>query len=299
MRGSALVNLGELIEFAAIVSNHSPNLIDRSEPLPEQALERYVDWSERRVVEWLTAHAALPGEVSAAPASQRAALWLNVQPVFVDVFAAGLIARAWGAVLTACDRQRKSLSAERAARTVLARHDQAQQQILRMMVDGPYLTLERVVALDRVRRKIERWSDLLVGHIVRRYGVTDFTYDVDRALDFGEEQMRHGRGVRQDQIWDMYFLCLRSAFPESVLPGGVQGERRDEILKSILNCLPESLFLTDGMMASVALSRLLAGDAVVEGPPTGDDVDAPIIKLPEIFRQIDRTIERRGWNFKE
>lgn len=289
------MKLGELIEFAAIVSSHSPNLIERSEPVPEQALERYLYWSELRVAEWLSIHAALPAEVSAAPAAQRADLWRGAQPAFIDVFAGGLISRMWGAVLTACDRQRKTLSAERAARTVLARHEQAQQQILRLMVDGPFLTLERVVALDRIRRKIERWSDLLVGHIVRRYGVSDFTYDADRALDFGDEQLRHSRGPRQDQVWDMYFLCLRSAFPATTLPLGVSGQRRDEILKSILNGLPESLFLSDGMMVSVVLSRLLAGDAVVEGPPAQDDFDASIIKWPEPFRRFDRTGERRGW----
>jgi hypothetical protein len=294
-----LVNLGELIEFAAIVSSHSPNLIDRSEPLPEQALERYLHWSELRAEEWSSALAALPTEISAAPAAQRAALWLKAQPTFFDVFAGSLVARVWGAVLTACDRQRKTLSAEKTARTALASHDQVQQQILRLMVDGPYLTLERVVALDRIRRKIERWSDLLVGHIVRRYGVSDFTYDADRALDFGDEQLQQNRGARQDQVWDMYFLCLRSAFPDTVLPDGIQGERRNEILKSILNSLPERLFLSDGMMASVVLARLLAGDTVNEGPPTRDDVTAPIIKWPDVFRGSHRRIERRGWNFKD
>ena len=298
MRGCILVNLGELIEFAAIVSVHSPNLIDRSEPLPEPALERYLYWSELRIAEWLTTHAEFPAAVAAAPAAQRADFWLNAQPMFVDVFAGGLISRVWGAVLTACNRKRKELAAERTARHILARHEQAQQQILRLMVDGPYLTLERVVALDRLRRKIERWSDVLVGHIVRRYGLTDFTYDSDRALDFGDEQLRHSRGPRQDQVWDMYILCLRSAFPETTLPEGVHRERRNEILKSMLNCLPESLFLGDGMMTSTALARLLAGDTVAEGPPTGE-FDAPIIKLPEAIQRGIRGIERRGWNFKE
>lgn len=294
------MNLGDLIEFSAIVSQHSPNLIDQSAPLPEQALERYLYWSDLRVSEWLSAHARLPGEISAAPGAQRGSLWLEAQPAFIDVFAGGLVARVWGAILTACDRQRKTLTAERTARTVLARHDQAQQQILRLMVDGPYLTLERVVALDRIRRKIERWSDLLVGHIIRRYGVSDFTYDAERALDFGEEQLRHCHGALRDQVWDMYFLCLRSAFPKTTLPRGVHGERRDEVLKAILGSLPESLFLGDGIMASIALSRLLAGGTVAEGPPTTQsDIDAPIVKWPLATRRFDHRSERRGWNFKE
>jgi hypothetical protein len=256
------MNLGELIEFAAIVTRYSPNLIERGDPLPEHCLERYGSWSEKRVAEWLALRTALPTQIAAACATQRAAFWMKAQPTFVDVFAGGLLARVWGAVLTACDRQRRTHSAERTARSVLARHEQAQQQVLQLIVDGPHLTLERAVAIDRLRRKIERWSDVLVGQIVRCYGVADFAYDTDRALDFGDEQLRYGCGLRQDRLWDMYFLCLRSAFPEIELPAGVPGRQRSEICKSILACLPENLFLSDGTMASVALSRLLAGDAV-------------------------------------
>ncbi|MBI3863896.1 MAG: hypothetical protein HY290_18560 [Planctomycetia bacterium] len=167
---------------------------------------------------------------------------------------------------------------------------------MRLMVDGPNLTLERAVSYDRLRRKIERWSDLLVGHVVRRFGLADFAYDADRALEFGDEQDREARGTRQDQIWDLYFLCLRSSFPEFILPGGVHGERRTEVCRSILSSFPESLFLGDGTMISTGLMRILAGDSVAEGPPAGNGAGADVIKWPKPARRFDGLTERRGWN---
>ena len=134
------------------------------------------------------------------------------------------------------------------------------------MVDGPYMTLERVVGLDRTRRRIERWSDLLAGHVIRRYGLADFAFEIDRALDFGEEQLANG-GACWESIWDLYFVCLRSNFPDVPLPEGIQADWRDQVFRSILQCLPGSLFIDDGCLKSVRLQRLMNAGTLPEGPP--------------------------------
>ncbi|MBI3863897.1 MAG: hypothetical protein HY290_18565 [Planctomycetia bacterium] len=113
------MNLGQLIEFAAIISVHSPNLIESTDSVPEAALERYLYWSELRAADWITALDALPTEIADAPGPQRPSIWNQAEPTVVDVFAGGLTSRVWGAVLTACDRTRKSFTYERTARRVL------------------------------------------------------------------------------------------------------------------------------------------------------------------------------------
>jgi hypothetical protein len=153
------------------------------------------------------------------------------------------------------------------ARRVMAGQRQAQQGVLRMLVDGPHLDRKRVAALDRLRRNVERWTDLLLGHLVRRYALPDFAYDLERALDFGEEQLRESWGPQRNSIWDLYFICLRSGFPGRRLPGGIQGIWREELLDSILGCFRLEMFESDGPLMSVRLKRLLNSGRLREGPP--------------------------------
>jgi hypothetical protein len=261
------LNLRQIVELLGLVSVHSPNLIEAGAPLSRHALERYGDCSQSRIGNWRVLLDELPRRLSATPAGLRPLVWQEAEVTLVDVLAGGMIARVWGAVLTACDRSRRTVASERIARAALAGQLEAQQQVLRLMIDGPYLTLERVSSLDKLRRRIERWTDLLVGHLVKRYALGDFAFDLERALDFGDEQLRESWGPRQNRIWDLYFVCLHSAFPASRLPGGIEAEWRESLLQSILGCFPHDLFLEDGVLKSVRLQRLLKNGQRREGPP--------------------------------
>jgi hypothetical protein len=274
------VKLGQLIEFVAIISADSPNLIEAAVPISDESLRRYQHWTKLRIGDWLSRLDNLPRQITAVPALNRADVWKQSEPVLIDILAGGLVARVWGAVLTACDRNRHTFSAEKLAREMLAEQMIVQQRVLRLMVDGPYLTLERVVRLDRTRRKIERWSDLLAGHVIRRYGLADFAFDVERALDFGAEQLDIIEPLRES-IWDIYFVCLRSNFPDVPLPGGDQAQWRDEIFRSILSSLSATLFFDDGRLRSVRLQRLLNSSTLPEGPPSAASwVAALTVALP-------------------
>jgi len=252
------VTLRRTIELTGIISEHSPNLIETSLPLPRAALERYRETSALQAQNWASVLDELPAKLSGASPDQRSLAWQRTEPVLVDVLAGGLVARVWGAVLTAWARSKRNSWAERIGRDSLVAQLQAHQRLLRLLVDGSCSTLERIVALDRFRRNIERWTDVFVGHLVGRYALADFAFDVERALDFGEEQLRDEQGPRWERVWDLYFLCLRSAFPDRCLPGGIHLECRDNVWLAILGCFPRDHFLEDGMLKSVRLRRLLS-----------------------------------------
>jgi hypothetical protein len=257
-RGSLFVNLCQVVELLSIASAHSPNLIEASGPLPAEALKRYACWSELRNRHWVAVINDLAWEVTELPSRLRPLLWQRAETTLVDVLAGGLVARVWGAILTACDRSRRTLDAEKTARDVLAGQLRAQRGALRMLAEGSHRCPDRVAALDFLRRKLERWTDLLLGHLVRRYAVADFAYDLERALDFGDEQAHDGWDTRPYPIWDLYLLCLRSGFPRNRLPGGVQAIWRNEVIESILACLPPELFQVEGPLLSVRMKRLLS-----------------------------------------
>src|SRR5262249_12061500 len=102
--GRTTLNLRQFVELIGIVSAHSPNLIEAFGPLSRDALHRYSDYSQVRSRNWLSALDELPRELAATPPAFRPAVWQRAEPTFADIFAGGLAARVWGAVLTACSR---------------------------------------------------------------------------------------------------------------------------------------------------------------------------------------------------
>ena len=274
------MNLRQIVELTGIISAHSPNLVEAPGRIPRAAVARYGEYSEARARLWLTVLDELPRQITRASPGERPLVWDRAEAMLVDVLAGGLVARVWGAVLTSCDRARRTVSAEKLARSALSRQLQAQCKVLELLVAGPHLTLERAAGLDRLRRKIERWTDLWLGHLVGRFALTDFAFDLERALDFGQEQLGEIWEPRRQNLWQLYFMCLHSVFPASPLPGGEHDVLRDDLFRSILSCFSRELFLDDGLLKSVRIQRLMNAGFRQEGPPA---------------RSLAAGVLRRGW----
>lgn len=209
---------------------------------------------------------AYPRAVLQASHEQRQNVWQSTEPIIVDVLSTELLTRLWGAVLIAKDRAAGRFDAEPVARDVLLLHLDARQKVLRLLVDGPFVTLEQTARLDRLRRRIERWTDLLLGHILRKHPLGDFAFNFERALDFGEEQLQDRRGSQIQTIWELYLLCLRTSFPAEPLPEGFSGALRLEIMRAVLACFPPGMFFDEGPIKSTRIGQLL-GEVGLEGPP--------------------------------
>ena len=265
--GTIPMNLGELIEFAGIVSRHGATLVEAPDLTQPMALDRFRDAHDLLLDRWDGIHRSLVGSPGATAVEDRKLFWQRVRPIFADVFAVGLIARLWGALLTAAGRRQEVVFAERAARGALALHDRVQQKFLRLMVDGPGSAFDQILALDHLRRQIERWSDLFVGHIILRHWLVDFAVEPNRALEFGQEQCDiQGRDL--ELVWEMYFVCIRSTFFDIRLPGGETEQMRNELLRAIFATFPTTMLLGENRLKSTKLAALI-DDEWAESPSIG------------------------------
>jgi hypothetical protein len=263
------VNLRALVELTAMISAHSPNLIESGARLPIDPLQRYWSCSRAQGRLWLSRLTDFPAEVATAPAERRLFLWQRMQPLVADVFAGDLTARVWGAVLAARDCQSGEICAGPIARSVLLQHESVRRRVLQLMLESPGFSAEDFSRLDRLRRRLERWNDVFVGHLVRRYGLSEFAFDPERAYEFGDEQLADSWETGDFQVWDMYLVCLRSVLPEASLPGGRLADLRHEIARTMLAAFPREAFLEFGPLKSVRLRRLLSGNPRSEMHPPG------------------------------
>ena len=110
--------------------------------------------------------------------------------------------------------------------------------------------------MDRLRRRAERWTDLLVGHLAGMHGTSEFAFDPRRARDFAEDwQYRRGfQGSRH--AWPLVLASLRAAFQPVLSPESPNPELNARIAASILACFPPELFDSTGLLRSLWLMRL-------------------------------------------
>lgn len=250
------MNTIQMLELTTIFSAQSSSLIDLGLALPPDALQRYWSCSRARLRIWGQWLDRYPQDAAATSAAERPDLRERTTGLLNELFVSELVTRVAGAVFTACDRRSSTCDAELVARNVLAAHQDVRQKGLKLMLDGPHVTLEQIAVIDCVRRRVERWTDLLLGHLVLQHGMHAFAFEPERALDFGTTQVEQPSSPRRNQVWQLYILCLQGAFADVHAAHPLFDQFRLQIARAMLACFPPELFGDDGLLKSAWLRRL-------------------------------------------
>jgi hypothetical protein len=252
---AASMHARDLVELAALVSVHGPVLIESREPIPPAGIEQYWTASKVRLDRWAGGLKRF-AQAAETDTRRRQAQWPLFRGVLEEILSGEMLTRVWAAVLCAYDRRRHRDEAEPAARSVLIGHMEARHRVLTLMVRGPGIDAEAAIGLNRIRRRTERWTDLLVGHLAGRYGVSEFAFDPPRAEDFARDF--HDRSQRRGgrQAWPLVLASVRMAFRQGLGPESPNAELNARIGAAILSCFPADLFDSTGLMHSLWLMRL-------------------------------------------
>ena len=167
-----------------------------------------------------------------------------------------MLTRVWTAVLCGCDRRRGSLEAEPVARSVLIGHLEARHRALTFLVQGPNVDMEAAVRLNQIRRRVERWTDVLIGRLAGGDDFGEFAFDAERARDFGRDLHFQSRRPGGRHVWAMTLTSLRTAFCRCLAPASPNGDLNRRIASSVLACFPAEVFDSTGQFRSLWLQRL-------------------------------------------
>lgn len=256
-----------MVELATIASAYSSHVIESFEPLPSQPLADYWIGSRRRLSRWLRAlkhHAEL---IDATDPKARPERLREAKPLLEEIFAADMLARVWGAVLAAADRRRNSVHSDPVARNVLIGQLQARQFALELMLRVEGSEDVDLLAVDRLRRHSERWSDVLLGHLVVRYEVADFPFDADRARDFGEQHIAHDIANPDAEVWNLILAGLRLGFAPAWSTDDHLFGPTCEIATAVIATFPPSAFQQAGLFKSIVRGRVERGALIPEFAP--------------------------------
>lgn len=262
-------------EFSALVAAQAPLIIEGSTPLADGPLSVY--WQHGKTY-WPRRRRELDELCDIAADSDDSAVTEAIVSIASDLLVGELLTRVAGAILTACDRRQRLRRAEPIARAVLTVHQQCRTSVLHLLLHSTCVPADQLAELDRLRRRVERWTDLLLGPLVAHYGneLADFAFDPRRARDFGDDQLEARFTSTSRPSWSFLLAGLQSAFPNRVGRTS-SNDAVMPILRSIIAIFPEDAFQTDGPIHSLQHVRLVRALQQIEGP--AESPDAPHLRL--------------------
>ena len=225
------MNLRDISDAAAWMATHSRWVIEDGLPLPVNLLEEYWQLSRTRLRSWNQALQTLA--LGSDPHAESLAVLLE------EILVSEMATRVWTTIVVAQDRRQHSHQSEPIARCAFLWQLEARRQVLTLLTGGSAFPLGTLQRIDRLRRRIERWTDVLLGTHFSESRVLEFTFCEPRAMEFYDDNTP-GWGVQCDTLIP---LSLRASIPASVIPSP-RAETQIALLETMQSAFPRRALAT-------------------------------------------------------
>jgi hypothetical protein len=249
------MHVRELVELAAVVAVHSPAFARQGNAVPQAAIEQYWVASKCRIDRWLRLLRRLTNAADEFPLPAALA-WPRVQPVLEEILASELLTRIWTAAAVAHDENRSDENLAPIARNIWLSHLDARRRLLALIAEGRSIGPERGQTLDRLRRRMERWSDMLLAHFSPLIDTAEFAVDAARARDFADDLIPHASAAERMLTCQIVQASLSASLAPSLHRQSPSADLNRQIASAILACLPESLTPSGEVASTLWLERL-------------------------------------------
>ncbi len=188
------MNLLQTTQVATKVSASADAVIADSRPLPIPALHAYWKISRTRLKCWLIGFESEEAR-DGRPRHRPDTLSLSRQ-----ILIAEMLTRVWTAILVARDEHQHVRDCSGLAHRVFLGQLEARQRVLDWLMRTPDPSQRHVVALDRLRKRVEHNTDLLLTPLLDRCDLREYAFCEHRVR--AHAQLHHPRDQRSPQIPD-------------------------------------------------------------------------------------------------
>lgn len=257
------MHAAELVELAALVAAHGPALLSADARIESRRLDDYWMASKCRIDRWLRAlgdFRRLAQQTARRPSLDD---WRRLAPLAEEILTGEVLTRVWGAVVTAGDRIRGADCGEPIARSILIGHMEARNRVLSLVLQGHGAERRHAVMVNRLRRRCDRWTDLLIGYLLRLHDVSSFAPSPDRARDFADDLRWQQQTAGGRHAWPLVLASLRAAMSKRLSNASPNADLNARIAASVVASFSPLAFDSTGTMRSLWLVRMstMASDA--------------------------------------
>jgi hypothetical protein len=203
------------------------------------------------------------------------------QEVAAQLLTTELLVRVWSTILGLIDQRTGRLDLTRIAINATSGLLQNRNKLLSTVLAQP-TNSTWLMDLDRLRRRCDRWTDLLIGNICGSDECFQFAFDPDRARDFAEEARDGQNGTHPIEL--LLAAGVRLSFLGHLPEVALDSAAFDGLIQAILSCIPQQAFQTDGSLRTRPIPSV---DAVVEPKKASEqDVLLPGLTLKDLHRRF-------------
>ncbi len=254
------LSIRSLAELALLISRVTPDKLDESAVPSTASLKLF--WQSSRSLErhWMTEldDWTAAGTLAIEPLEQLAP----------RVFLCEMVARTWGTIIANLDRRRGGDDLTRLARNAVSGLLRIRNGILSRLLTIPESESNRVLNLDRLRRRCDRWTDVLLSSAAIENDCFEFAFDHTRARDFGEESLTASPATGPNVADHLVSAGLRMTFIQQLPDEPVNEPEIMCLMQSILSNIPATNLHRDGTLRTSLERRILASRQQSEGPAT-------------------------------
>jgi hypothetical protein len=248
------VNPRDLAESAAIIARHADLIIDSDHGLDSSVIEEYWVACRRRWKSWSAR--GLAGKT-----------FSELSPLAEEIMVAEMPARVWTAAFYVHCLHHRNSEGMRLVRQALQWHVEARQATLQQLVDDYNRTeISGLLRLDRLRRRIERWTDFLIGTITRHGVALHLAFDPDRCRNNAESMQD---APTAEAVWPLTIAGLTRSFSTTPSFSEESARTHNAVLKAQLAAFPAGSFRNDGRPFSGSLNRVV--QKLLDRIPLGSD----------------------------
>lgn len=155
-----------------------------------------------------------------------------------------LLARVWSTILGSIDQRTGRNDLTRIAANVISGLMQIRHRMLSRMVADNTVSTDWAAQQDRLRRRCDRWADLLIGNICGADEFFQFAVNPERARDFAEE----AREGDARPVGLLVAAGVRLSFLGQLPEVTLDSPAFEQLIQSILGCIPEHVFQRNGLL---------------------------------------------------
>lgn len=244
----------ELIELAAVTAVYSRTIVAAGAGVTMENLEQYWAAAKCRLDRWsrLLTRLAAADPVLANPLLA----WPRIQPVLEELLLSELPARIWAATAAANDGLHGGEDFEPVARNVLAGHLDVRRRLLVLLTSNQALSTAQVAHLDQLRRRVERWGDMLLAHLAPRIDIREFAFEPNRAEDFADDLRRNEDSGEREFACQLVLASLRASFAQGLADRTPNSDLNRRIGAAILSMIRDRLDGATGLVKSLWLEQM-------------------------------------------
>jgi hypothetical protein len=176
--------------------------------------------------------------------------------LLTEILASEVLTRVWTALGCAIDGAHQEHEVGPIVRGIYIGHLEARNRVLNLMLHGQGFGVEAAVALNRLRHRLERWTDMLLGYVHTACDASEFAFDPIRLGEFADDIRSELRQPHGNLSWQIVVASLRATFAKCDPAHALNADLHERVVAGVLSCFDPEMFDSTGVFKSMWLVRM-------------------------------------------